>query len=107
MIEKEYNSQDEFPTPYEEDWRKKDSSKCSLSNKTPLFLVDQFSLSLEKSVYAREQLLASKRLKSVGKQIRNWMEEHMQQEDLSLQKKSNSVSDGEPFIERVIKYLTD
>ncbi len=103
MMEKECNSQDKIS--HEEEQKKKDL--CSLSDKVPLFLLDQPSISLEKSLPIREQLLASRRVKAIGRQMRKWVEYRIHEPNFTSSHETNLGSEGELLIERVIKYLAD
>lgn len=93
-----------------------DQFKCSLSEKTPLFLIDQLAAFQNKSIrniQVKERLLAARRLKAMSQQMHQWVEKRLNHR-VSLTKKEaewvphkTREEERHFLIERVIKYLTD
>lgn len=92
--------------------------RCSLSEKTPLFLIDQRKVFLNKQIKdlrVKEQLLAARRLKSIGQHMHAWIQHRLHQQITHQSEQSSKAGEGNVLkheerhflIDRVIKYLTD
>lgn len=92
--------------------------KYSQIAKTPLFLIDQreaFHSKRIKNLQIKEQLLAARTLKSIGRETQDWIEQRFRHRITDKSKENKAIKeepvvqrpDRQFLIERVIRYLTD